>query len=389
MGDRKRAYDDEGDSKFAKRDRRNEKVIKVLCPYYSAGAVIGKGGEAIKQIKEDTGANIQVSKNNVRFPNTDERVISISGELEAMVKVISFVQEKIRTDKVPPHVKNINTSQNDARKATCKIVVPDTSVGKIIGKAGANVNRLKDQFNVKIGTMKKEEAIEGLRERIVTVESEDTKNVDDCVAEMVKDVYEDERGHMDYNVDYERFSSRDGGGRGDDRGGSGGYGGYGGGDKYGGGGDRGSYRNERSSYGGGDRSGGYGAAPYTAPAAYPPSSYERPAYGADKGGYSSSGGYGGASGGGGYGGASESYGRDYNSSSSGYSRPTAAADPYARPSAESYGGRGADSRDSREAYSRSDSRGAEGYGRSAGGGEGGYGRSDSYGRDNRASSYNY
>lgn len=376
MGDRKRAYDDEGDQKFAKRDRRNEKVIKVLCPYYSAGAVIGKGGEAIKQIKEETGANIQVSKNNVRFPHTDERVISISGELEAMQKVIAFVQEKIRTDKVPPHVKNINTSQNDARKATCKIVVPDTSVGKIIGKAGANVNRLKDQFNVKIGTMKKEEAIDGLRERIVTVESENTQNVDDCIAEMVKDVYEDERGHMDYNVDYERFSSRDGDSRGDDRG-SGGYRGYGGGDKYGGG-ERGSYRNDRSSYGG-DR-GGYGAAPYTAPAAYPPSSYDRPSYGADKGyGGGHGGGYGGS---GGYG-ANDSYSRDYNSSSSGYSRP--AAEPYSRSAgADSYG-RGGDSRDSRDAYSRGDSRGAEGgYGR----GES-YGRSDSYGRDNRASSYNY
>lgn len=370
MGDRKRAYDDEGDQKFAKRDRRNEKVIKVLCPYYSAGAVIGKGGEAIKQIKEETGANIQVSKNNVRFPNTDERVISISGELESMHKVIAFVQEKIRTDKVPPHVKNINTSQNDARKATCKIVVPDTSVGKIIGKAGANVNRLKDQFNVKIGTMKKEEAIEGLRERIITIESEDTKNVDDCVAEMVKDVYEDERGHMDYNVDYERFSTGGGrgGGRGDDRG----SGGYGGGDKYGGG-DRGSYRNERGSYGG-DR-GGYGAASYSAPASYPPSSYDRPAYGADKGGYGSSGGYGASSGG--YG-ASDSYSRDYNTSSSGYSRP---ADPYSRSDSYSRGG------ESRETYSRGDSRGPapEGYGR---GGDS-QGRSDSYGRDNRASSYNY
>jgi len=375
MGDRKRAYDDEGDQKFAKRDRRNEKVIKVLCPYYSAGAVIGKGGEAIKQIKEETGANIQVSKNNVRFPNTDERVISISGELESMHKVIAFVQEKIRTDKVPPHVKNINTSQNDARKATCKIVVPDTSVGKIIGKAGANVNRLKDQFNVKIGTMKKEEAIEGLRERIITIESEDTKNVDDCVAEMVKDVYEDERGHMDYNVDYERFSSGGGrGGRGDDRG----SGGYGGGDKYGGG-DRGSYRNERGSYGG-DRGGGYGAASYSAPAAYPPSSYDRPAYGADKGGYGSSGGYSAGGGAGGYG-ASDSYSRDYNTSSSGYSRP---ADPYSR--SDSYG-RGGESRDSRDAYSRGDSRGPapEAYGR---GGDS-QGRSDSYGRDNRASSYNY
>lgn len=384
MGDRKRSYDDsEGGQKFAKRDRRNEKVIKVLCPYYSAGAVIGKGGEAIKSIKEETGANIQVSKNNVRFPNSDERVISISGEMEAMQKVIAFVQEKIRTDKIPPHVKNINTSQNDARKATCKIVVPDTSVGKIIGKGGANVNKLKDQYGVRIGTMKKEDAIEGLRERIVTIEGEDSQSVDDCVAEMVKDVYEDDRGHMDYNVDYERFSSSSDGG--DDRG-------YGGRDRGGdrGGYERGGYGSGGGSYGSGGGGGGYSA----------PSYGDKPSYGGDKGSYG--GGYGdrgssyGGGAQGGYGSSDRGYSgsdsyssRDYyNSSSTGYGRGGgggggAGGDSYGRSGAggggDSYS-RGAE----REPYSRSDSYGSSRGGSYGRGGGGGF--SDS--RDSRAS-YKY
>lgn len=365
MGDRKRSYDDsEGGQKFAKRDRRNEKVIKVLCPYYSAGAVIGKGGEAIKSIKEETGANIQVSKNDVRFPNSDERVISISGEMEAMQKVIAFVQEKIRTDKIPPHVKNINTSQNDARKATCKIVVPDTSVGKIIGKGGANVNKLKDQFGVRIGTMKKEDAIEGLRERIVTVEGEDSQSVDDCVAEMVKDVYEDDRGHMDYNVDYERFSSRGDSDRGDDRG----YGGDRGGDR--GGYDRGGYGSGGGSYGSGGGGGGYNA-PYG----------DKPSYGGDKGGYGDRGygdrgsSYGGGQGGG-YGSGDRGYsdsGRDYYSSSGGYG--SGGGGGGGRGGGDSYGRSGSGGGDSysrgadRDPYSRSDS-----YSSRGGGGGGSYGR---------------
>ena len=311
MGDRKRAYDDDEGQRFPKRDRRNEKVIKVLCPYYSAGAIIGKGGEAIKEIKNETGANIQVSKNDVRFPNTEERVISISGDLESMQKVVAFVQEKIRTDKVPPHVTNINTSQNDARKATCKLVVPNASVGKIIGKGGANINKLKEQFNVKIETMKKDEAIDGLHERVVSVESDNVDNVDACIAEMVKDVYEDERAQMDFNVDYQAFGSSSGGGRGGYGGGRGGYGGSrDSGDSYGSRGGGGDYGPPSKSY---PPSGGYG---------------ERTSggYGGDRHGYSSSG-YESketSHGGGGYGAASGRSG-----SSDPYSAPPR-ADSYSR-----------------------------------------------------------
>jgi len=342
MGDRKRAYDDDEGQRFPKRDRRNDKVIKVLCPYYSAGAVIGKGGEAIKEIKNETGANIQVSKNDVRFPNTDERVITISGQLEPMQKVVAFVQEKIRTDKIPPHVKNINTSENDARKATCKIVVPDTSVGKIIGKGGANIKRLQEEYNVKIGTMKKEDAIDGLRERVISVESDNVDNVDGCVSEMVKEVYEDDRAHMEYNVDYEAFGpSKSRGFGGGDRGGYGGRGD-----------DRGSYGGREESYGGrdagyGSREGGYGGREggYRA---------QEGGYGGREGGYSSShGGYESEktySSGGGYGDRSSygadrgGYGRERESSyngGGGYAAPEpysrASSDRYSEPRGDTYG----------------------------------------------------
>ena len=340
MGDRKRAYDDDGGQRFPKRDRRNDKVIKVLCPYYSAGAVIGKGGEAIKEIKNETGANIQVSKNDVGFPNTDERVITISGELEPMQKVVAFVQEKIRTDKIPPHVKNINTSENDARKATCKIVVPDTSVGKIIGKGGANIKRLQEEYNVKIGTMKKEDAIEGLRERIVSVESDNQDNVDSCVSEMVKEVYEDERANMEYNVDYEAFGpSKSRGFGGNDRGGYEGRGderrSYGGRDDSFGGRDAG-YGSRDGGYGGKD--GGYGGRDRGYQAQEGGYGGRDGGYGASYGGYESektygsTGGYGERSG---YGADRGGYGRDRESSyngGAGYSQP----DPYARGSSDRY-----------------------------------------------------
>jgi len=387
MGDRKRAYEDEGSQDYPRKERRSGKVIKVLCPYYSAGAVIGKGGEAIKQIKEESGSNIQVSK--FRFPNTEERVIAISGELNGAMQVIKFVQEKIRSDKIPPHVKSINADQNNARKTSCKLLVSDKSVGKLIGKGGENVNRLKDSYKVKINMMKQDDAVTGLAERIVTIESEDKQAVDDCVDEMVRQVFEDERAFMEYNVDYEAFGgtpmfgrSRDGGGAGGDRRQGGGYGGSSGGGYQSRGGGGGSYGSSGGSYGG---SGGYGGS--SGGGGYGGSGGGGGGYGGSGGGgyggsggggyggsgggsygsggggggsYGSSGGYGGSNGGGSYA-SSGGGGGGYGASSGGYSAPAAASGGY--PASGGYGGGGDQYASKPDSYS------------SGGGGGGGYGGS--------------
>jgi len=257
--DRKRSYDDHDDGQqFPRKERRTGKVIKILCPYYCTGAVIGTKGAAINQIKDESGTNIQVSKGAARFPKTDERVIAISGELEGQLKVIQFVQNKIRTEKPSPQAKGVRFERVDARKSICKIVVSDQSVGRLIGKGGANVNRLKDDHQVKITMTKPADAVPGLSERIVAVEGED-KGVDNCVADVVKEVYEDDRANMDYNLDYNQFQDR---GYGNDQGynnRSGGYGNQGGGYGNQGGGygnQSGGYGNQGGGYG--NQGGGYG-----------------------------------------------------------------------------------------------------------------------------------
>ena len=42
--------------------------FKVLIPSIAAGAVIGKGGDAIAQIKKNTGAKVKISKANDFYP---------------------------------------------------------------------------------------------------------------------------------------------------------------------------------------------------------------------------------------------------------------------------------------------------------------------------------
>jgi len=264
MGDRKRGPDyDNGPRK----EMRSGTIIKMLCPFYSAGAIIGDGGKEIKSIKENMGINIQVSKKDVRFPGTDERVVTMQGECETIKKVVQHIQDLIRNDKPPPSAKSVDVEGNEKRKRALKLVVADTSAGRIIGKGGETIKAMKEKYAIIVNTSKKGDTPSGLDERIVSVEG-DHDEVDKCVEEMIDTICGDRQARMQWFVDYNNLG-----------------GGYD--DGYGRGGGGGGYDGGRSSYGG---SGGGG------------------------GGYRSSGGYGGG-GGGSYGG---SYGGDSGYGSRGY-----------------------------------------------------------------------
>lgn len=60
------------------------KLLKILCPNMLIGTIIGRGGSVINQLNQVTGAKIRLSQNNEFFPTTNDRVISISGNLQAI-----------------------------------------------------------------------------------------------------------------------------------------------------------------------------------------------------------------------------------------------------------------------------------------------------------------
>ena len=53
--------------------------VKVLVPNSTAGMIIGKSGNYIKQIKEESGAYVQISQKS-KETNLPERCVTIAGE---------------------------------------------------------------------------------------------------------------------------------------------------------------------------------------------------------------------------------------------------------------------------------------------------------------------
>jgi len=74
-----------------------EKQIKVIVPNSTAGMIIGKGGSFIKQLKDESGAFIQISQKS-KETTLPERVVTIIGDPNNKRKAIEMIICKILED---------------------------------------------------------------------------------------------------------------------------------------------------------------------------------------------------------------------------------------------------------------------------------------------------
>lgn len=78
-------------------------TLRLIVPASQCGSLIGKGGSKIKEIREVTGASIQVASE--MLPNSTERAVTISGTSEAITQCIYHiccVMLEVRTTVVRP-----------------------------------------------------------------------------------------------------------------------------------------------------------------------------------------------------------------------------------------------------------------------------------------------
>jgi len=195
--------------------------VKILVPNSLVGAIIGKGGDEMKKLKEESSCFIRLSQNDKYFPKTNERPCYIEGEPENIVKAITTIQEKLQNDNP-----RRGPSIDDTRKKQCTIVVGANAAGKCIGKGGENVKRLKSEFNVWVKVMGRDDSIPGLDERTITVSSSgDAENTMKAVKDILEMSLGLNNGGTDKNLDYDSYMGGETGGAGNNfnQGGTGGY----------------------------------------------------------------------------------------------------------------------------------------------------------------------
>uniref|UniRef100_A0A2P2J694 K Homology domain-containing protein n=1 Tax=Rhizophora mucronata TaxID=61149 RepID=A0A2P2J694_RHIMU len=119
-------------SNFGSASQSEELIIRVLCPFDKIGRVIGKGGGVIKNIRQESGARIDVDDTKA---DHDECVITVTGtesadDLKSMaVEAILLLQKKI--------------NDQDDDTVSIRLLVPSKVIGCIIGKGGSIINEIR------------------------------------------------------------------------------------------------------------------------------------------------------------------------------------------------------------------------------------------------------
>mmetsp|Transcript_21305 Transcript_21305/g.40765 ORF Transcript_21305/g.40765 Transcript_21305/m.40765 type:complete len:371 (-) Transcript_21305:97-1209(-) len=74
---------------------RDELKLKVVVPKMAVGGIIGKGGQAIKNLRETSGAKVSIAEPAVNTPSSDQ-LVTIIGSVQALEYVMSAVNREVQ-----------------------------------------------------------------------------------------------------------------------------------------------------------------------------------------------------------------------------------------------------------------------------------------------------
>ncbi|XP_075483093.1 KH domain-containing protein At4g18375-like [Primulina tabacum] len=122
-----------------------ELIVKVVCPGNVIGRVIGKGGSSIRNIRQDSGARVDVEDPK---PKHNECIIVVTS-MEALddlkssaVEAVLLLQGKINDE--------------DDETVTMRLLVHSKVIGCIIGKSGSIINEIRKRTKADIRISKGE-----------------------------------------------------------------------------------------------------------------------------------------------------------------------------------------------------------------------------------------
>ncbi|XP_039521800.1 poly(rC)-binding protein 2 isoform X3 [Pimephales promelas] len=106
------------------------------------GSIIGKKGESVKKMREESGARINISEGNC-----PERIITLAGPTTAIFKAFSMIIEKLEEDISSSMSNSTATSKPPV---TLRIVVPASQCGSLIGKGGCKIKEIRESTGAQV-----------------------------------------------------------------------------------------------------------------------------------------------------------------------------------------------------------------------------------------------
>ncbi|CAG9466744.1 unnamed protein product [Pedinophyceae sp. YPF-701] len=165
-------------------------LIKMLVPNAMCGVIIGRGGETIRSFIQDSNALIRVSNNDQMVPGVQDRVLSVVGNVDQILRAIALILTRLmehpqfdrrasNTSTTPsPSVPTPGTPMHAApflpvrsgadsggMTTTAIAAVPDCHVGIVLGKGGKALQQLQYMTGCCIQVSARADLIPGTQNR--------------------------------------------------------------------------------------------------------------------------------------------------------------------------------------------------------------------------------
>ncbi|CAI7838215.1 unnamed protein product [Closterium sp. NIES-54] len=165
-----------------------DNVFRFVVPMGKVGSIIGRRGEYVKKICDETKARVKIVEG---APGTDDRVVLVSGredpdlELPPAVVAMMRVHRRIVEGVSEDEIEASQPGEGFRGQVATRLLVPATQAGSLIGRQGQTIKALQDSTGAHIRILSLEDvppcALED--DRVVEVTGEYA-----CVHEAVKGV---------------------------------------------------------------------------------------------------------------------------------------------------------------------------------------------------------
>ncbi|KDP38243.1 hypothetical protein JCGZ_04886 [Jatropha curcas] len=125
---------------------------KITIPNGKVGVVIGRGGETIKYIQVQSGAKIQITKDQDADPHSLTRDVELMGSSDQISRAEELINDVIaETDaggSASSAVHGLDTKQTGGEQFAMK--VPNDKVGLLIGKSGDTIKYMQNRSGARM-----------------------------------------------------------------------------------------------------------------------------------------------------------------------------------------------------------------------------------------------
>ena len=159
-------------------------TIRMIMNGKEVGSIIGKGGEIINNIREESGAKIHITDGSV-----PERIVTVTGSTDAIFKSFNMICKKFEDD--GPRDKDDSKQESSSNSSssgsvprppvTLRLIVPASQCGSLIGKGGSKIKEIREITGASIQVAS--EMLPNSTERAVTI-SGGSKAITQCISQI-------------------------------------------------------------------------------------------------------------------------------------------------------------------------------------------------------------